>query len=208
MRASTVSSEDNWVHRTPLVARRVGARMTILRRRRGSRVRGDDGASAVEFALVVPLLLLIVFGIINFGFVFSQQSSLNNGVREGARRAVVNDPFNGNSVTANPRTCDGIITSIKNQLSGLGLATGNVQVKVTQDGWSNGNSCGNTFQASSFGGSAAHIPCIGSFNATTNTARGIIVEVRYASPIPIAFPPFPTTLTLTSKAVYRCEFNF
>ena len=46
---------------------------------------------AVEFALIVPVLLLIVFGIINFGVLFSQQLTLNNAVREGARKAVVNE---------------------------------------------------------------------------------------------------------------------
>jgi Flp pilus assembly protein TadG len=180
--------------------------MRALRRWRGHTA--DSGASAVEFALVVPILLLLVFGIIDYGFVFSQQSTLNNGVREGARRAVVADPFAGATVSANPRTCDGIITSIKNQLSGLGLNSANVQVKVTQDGWTNGSGCGNSFQTTTFAGNAAHLPCVGSFNAATNTARGIIVEVKYVSSIPIAFPPFPTTMTLTSKAVYRCEFNF
>ncbi len=182
--------------------------MTVGARRSFRTMASDRGASAVEFALVVPLVLMIVFGTINFGFVFSQQSTLNNGVREGARRAVVNDPFNGASATANPRKCDGIITSIKNQLSGLGLNPANVQVKVTQDGWSNANSCGATFQPTTFGGAAANIPCVGSFNTATNTARGIIVEVRYVSALPVAFPPFPTSLTLNSKAVYRCEFNF
>ena len=170
--------------------------------------RGDSGAVAIEFALVVPVLILIVFGIINFGFVFSQQSTLNNAVREGARRAVVNDPFNGASVNANPRTCNGIITSIKNELAGLALDTDRVEVRVTQDGWTNGNSCGNTFQASSFGGNAGDIPCKGSFDTATNTARSLVVETRYDSDVPVSFPPFPATLTLTSKAVYRCEFSF
>jgi Flp pilus assembly protein TadG len=180
--------------------------MRGTRRRRAPA--GDSGASAVEFALVVPVLVLLVFGIINFGFLFSQQSSLNNGVREGARRAVVNDPYNGVSASANPRTCDGIITSIKNQLSGLGLNAAAVQVKVSQDGWTSSDSCGSTFQASTFGTASSHTPCIGSFDTATNTARSLIVEVKYVSMIPAALPPFPTTMTLTSKAVYRCEFNF
>jgi Flp pilus assembly protein TadG len=50
---------------------------------------GDEGASAVEFALVVPILILLVMGIINFGALFSQKLALNNAVREGARAAVV-----------------------------------------------------------------------------------------------------------------------
>lgn len=170
--------------------------------------RDESGAVAIEFALVVPVLILIVFGIINFGFVFSQQSTLNNAVREGARRAVVNDPFVGASASANPRTCDGIITSIKNELAGLALDTDAVEVRVSQDGWTNAEGCGNTFQTSSFGGSDGNVPCKGSFDTSTNTARSLVVETRYVSDIPVSFPPFPTTLTLTSKAVYRCEFSF
>lgn len=101
-------------------------------RRRLRREPGDEGAAAVEFALVLPLVLLLVFGMINYGVVFSQQLTLNNAVREGARKAVVNDPFVG--ATTNPRTCDGILASVKNQLSGLALNNSAVQVKVTQDG--------------------------------------------------------------------------
>jgi Flp pilus assembly protein TadG len=43
----------------------------------------------VEFALVLPILLLLTLGIINFGYLFGQQLSLNQAVREGARAAVV-----------------------------------------------------------------------------------------------------------------------
>lgn len=54
------------------------------------RVRGERGASAVEFALVMPLLLLIIGGIFNFGLAFSQKLALDNAVRETARAAAVN----------------------------------------------------------------------------------------------------------------------
>lgn len=53
------------------------------------RASGDDGAQLVEFALIIPILLLLVFGIINFGYAFGQQLSLNQAAREGARKAVV-----------------------------------------------------------------------------------------------------------------------
>jgi len=168
-----------------------------MRLRRTSR--DDSGASAVEFALIVPLLLLIVFGIINFGILFSQQITINNGVREGARRAVVADP-------AAPRSCDQIISSVRNQLSGIALNAAQVQIKVTQNGWSDGNGCGSSFVTSNFGGSGANIPCTNSYNATDHSGS-LVVEARYASSIPVSFPPFPTTLTLSSKAVYRCEFT-
>lgn len=47
--------------------------------------RKDGGAAAVETALVLPILLLIVFGLIDFGRMFNAQITLNEAAREGAR---------------------------------------------------------------------------------------------------------------------------
>jgi hypothetical protein len=50
----------------------------------------DRGASALEFALIVPILLVLVCGIIEFGFMFQAQMALSYAAREGARLASVN----------------------------------------------------------------------------------------------------------------------
>lgn len=47
--------------------------------------RGDSGAAAVEFALLFPLFLLIVFGVINMGFGFNQKINLTQAAREASR---------------------------------------------------------------------------------------------------------------------------
>jgi len=47
------------------------------------------GAAAVELAVVLPLLLTLVFGIIEFGWVFMVRETLTNSSREGARVAVL-----------------------------------------------------------------------------------------------------------------------
>jgi Flp pilus assembly protein TadG len=54
--------------------------------RRGS---GRRGQSLVEFGLILPIFLLIVFGIIDFGRAVFAYSTLNNAAREAARVAVV-----------------------------------------------------------------------------------------------------------------------
>ena len=46
---------------------------------------GDRGAAAVEFALVLPLLLVLIFGMIDFGRAYNQQITLTQLAREGAR---------------------------------------------------------------------------------------------------------------------------
>lgn len=51
--------------------------------------REERGAAAVEFALVVPLLLLILFGIIGYGYLLSFRQALSQGAAEGARAAAV-----------------------------------------------------------------------------------------------------------------------
>jgi Flp pilus assembly protein TadG len=51
--------------------------------------RGERGAAAVEFALVVPFLLLLVFGIISYGFMLSFRQAVSQGAAEAARAAAV-----------------------------------------------------------------------------------------------------------------------
>lgn len=51
--------------------------------------RSESGAEFVEFALAFPLLLLIVFGIMDFGLMFQQYEVITNAAREGARVAVL-----------------------------------------------------------------------------------------------------------------------
>ncbi len=45
----------------------------------------EKGAAVVEFAVVLPLLLVIVFGIVEFGFLMYNQAMITNAAREGAR---------------------------------------------------------------------------------------------------------------------------
>ena len=51
--------------------------------------RRNEGSSAVEFALVLPLFLLLMFGAADFGFVVYTQSVMFNAAREAARRMAV-----------------------------------------------------------------------------------------------------------------------
>ncbi|MDN5795024.1 MAG: pilus assembly protein [Intrasporangium sp.] len=57
---------------------------------RSLRARGAErGAAAVEFALLLPLMFLVIAGIVDFGRAFFTQIELTNAAREGARAAVV-----------------------------------------------------------------------------------------------------------------------
>jgi Flp pilus assembly protein TadG len=51
--------------------------------------RSEHGQTMTEFALVLPLLVAILFGIIQFGIAFNNYLSLTDAVRAGARKATV-----------------------------------------------------------------------------------------------------------------------
>ena len=59
---------------------------------RTSRRESERGAAAVEFALVAPLLILLVMGVISYGYMLSFRQALSQGAAEGARAAAVS-PF-------------------------------------------------------------------------------------------------------------------
>jgi Flp pilus assembly protein TadG len=51
--------------------------------------RAEDGVAAVEFALLLPLLVALLFGFIQFGVAFNDRIQATNAAREAARMAVV-----------------------------------------------------------------------------------------------------------------------
>jgi Flp pilus assembly protein TadG len=101
----------------------------------------DRGASLVEFALVAPMLILLLLGIIEFGFFLGEWNELKHGAHEGARLAAVDDSslltntcdtinLNDNSSVAVTFTRTGdaigdtgtvVVTANVSSLSGLGL---------------------------------------------------------------------------------------
>ena len=64
--------------------------------RRLLRKRGEKGANLVEFAILAPFLILLLFGIIEFAWVFATNLDVKHGAREGARITAVNTPDTGN----------------------------------------------------------------------------------------------------------------
>jgi len=111
-----------------------------MKRLRGLLMRTrDGGATAVEFALIAPLLLLLVFGIIDYGLWFSDSLSVRQGVREAARQGVVANfgvdgcDLTGASGDTNSRA---LMCTAQDRIGGI---TGDPAVKVMAPlGWVRG----------------------------------------------------------------------
>ncbi|KQQ90911.1 TadE/TadG family type IV pilus assembly protein [Arthrobacter sp. Leaf137] len=62
----------------------------------------ERGAAAVEFAILLPLLLMLVLGTIEFGRAYNAQITLTNAARDGVRvMAIANDPAGAKVATRN-----------------------------------------------------------------------------------------------------------
>jgi Flp pilus assembly protein TadG len=59
-----------------------------VRARIRERVRGEQGVAALEFAIVSMVFMIVLFGILTYGFIFGLDQSLNHAAEEGARSAI------------------------------------------------------------------------------------------------------------------------
>ncbi|MBB1024485.1 MULTISPECIES: TadE/TadG family type IV pilus assembly protein [unclassified Dietzia] len=84
-----------------------------------TRTSSDRGAAALEFALVVPVLLALVLGIIEFGRAYNIQTTLSNAARDGVRVMALE-----NSVTA-------ARTATRNSANTLDLTRATISVTPT-----------------------------------------------------------------------------
>ena len=94
----------------------------------------EEGQSVVEAALIIPLFILILCGVLDFGWILSNQLKIDNCAREGARYAVIKS--SSSDLTS-------LVTSRVNDVSGDGASSGltvtvtvsgnDVKVKVSKD---------------------------------------------------------------------------
>ncbi|HET9199797.1 MAG TPA: TadE family protein [Dehalococcoidia bacterium] len=61
-----------------------------MRRKRHPGKDKESGQAIVEFAIVLPLLLILLFGVIDFGRALQTYITINNASREGARLGAIN----------------------------------------------------------------------------------------------------------------------
>lgn len=94
---------------------------------RHPRVRNEDGAELVEFAIAIPLALLLVFGVIELGVFISRNISATQGVREAARQAAVAN-YAGSATACNGAPNDAIRCFARDR---IGLGSGPTSVAVT-----------------------------------------------------------------------------
>ena len=65
----------------------------VASRRHRNTLVGEGGASLVEFAVILPLLILLMFGVMEASWAFYKQNDIRFGAREGARIAAVEDTW-------------------------------------------------------------------------------------------------------------------
>jgi Flp pilus assembly protein TadG len=95
------------------------------------RQKNERGAMAVEFALVAPILLVLVGGILEFGILLFHQAVITNASREAARAGIV---------ASSPKPTVANIQSVaSNYLARAGLNAARATINVTGAGLAFGN---------------------------------------------------------------------
>ena len=118
-RLFTISDHDSWIGN-------LGGR---IRRTLG---RNSEGGALVEYALVAPLMLMLVTGMFGFGFALFSYFQLSNAVDIGARTLAVSRATNSDGTTPDP--CATAATAIAN--AAPSLATANTTISFTLNGTS------------------------------------------------------------------------
>lgn len=168
----------------------------------------ERGVAAVEFALVAPVLFALLFGIVTFGYVFSQQLALNNAVRQAARAAVVV----GN---VSQQQCSQMQASVESALSGS-TVTNAASVTVTSERW-DASTTPNEFndpdgvpEFSCTPETASTKLCSNSFNSSgpaSGAFDSVLIRGNYAADLLLPLPGLGSTIDLSATAIYRCEFD-
>lgn len=155
--------------------------------------RHERGASLVEFALVVPLLTMFLFGIVQFGLAYDMKQSVNSAAREGARLAAVPDEVNVTYGTIRAR----VDSSFASLQSG---AVDSLTVEVKRPGAATVARRCTTTGCTPLTTPASASPCSGRAGDTVV----VTAKVEHDLTIPF-FGVLP--VDLTGRGEFRCEID-
>lgn len=68
--------------------------MNNIIRKKSRKIRKENGATLVEFAIILPVFILLIFGIIEFSLLLYNKGMITHASREGARAGIVFNPNN------------------------------------------------------------------------------------------------------------------
>lgn len=135
----------------------------------------------VEFALIAPVLFLVLFGVIEFGMALNDYQSIRHGVRDGARQAVVQQygPEDGSCTSISAPTEVKKVICITKDRIGLG---DDVRVRVEYD--LTGAGTGGNFGSISVCAQRNVNPFTGAIPAIDGIALKSSIEMRIEGPLP------------------------
>lgn len=124
------------------------------------RCRGERGAAAVEFALIAPFLIFLLFGIIGVGFMLSFRQAVSQGASEGARAAATS-PGGATAAEKQQRAVNAVNDSLRSY--GVSCTTAGALVR-------NGKTAGTC--------AVTTVPCTGTATTPVSCAR-VALDYRY-----------------------------
>ena len=85
------------------------------------RLRTDKGAALLEFALILPLLVMLLLGVVDFAYLFAQNLDVRHGAREGARLVAVN--YQPNPANSGASQTTDIVNEVMARMDASALTT-------------------------------------------------------------------------------------
>ena len=101
------------------------------------RIRRDEaGASLVEFALVLPIFALLLFGLIDFGIIFGGYVTMRGGVEQGARSASIDEyQYTGSGTCSASDATSNMVCDVAADIGSLpGLASSTISIGIILNG--------------------------------------------------------------------------
>jgi hypothetical protein len=163
--------------------------------------RNERGAVAVEFALLLPLIVVFLFATIEFGLGLTKLEDYENAAREGARFAALHCPNSPTSPSCTPNDVWNVVRNASPDYVSNPNYTSVAPTGACASGTST-VACAFKVCSGPIGGTQTCAPAAASLNCTPSDAVTVSWQQRFVFSVPfLSIAPRMRTIT----GVFRCE---